>query len=82
MSQGKDEPIFVTAIPVTNTYNEAQAPQAYPTVTVEAAREAICRGCGRPFIRAPGVHEAQAQYFRCDECNSISNVVIGSCVIL
>ena len=87
--QGKDEPIFVTAIAVTDTNppyqsqaSSAQASHAYPTVTVEASREAICRGCGRPFIREPGVHEAQAQYFRCEDCNSLSNVMISSCVIL
>ena len=28
----------------------------------------ICRGCGQNFIRPPGCHDAQAQYFRCKEC--------------
>ena len=28
----------------------------------------ICRGCGQQFVRPVGCHDAQAQYFRCQEC--------------
>ena len=52
------------------------------SVTVESSNQAICRGCGRQFTREPGVHNGQAQYYRCEECNSLTNVFLGSCVIL
>lgn len=76
-------PIMVTAVPVTDQSSPPVHVQSTPyTVTVESSNQAICRGCGRLFTRAPGVHDGQAQYFRCDDCNSISNVFISSCVIL
>jgi len=28
----------------------------------------VCRGCGQQFVRPVGCHDAQAQYFRCQEC--------------
>jgi hypothetical protein len=33
---------------------------------------AICRGCGREYIRPAGCHDGQAQYYRCSDCNQLS----------
>jgi hypothetical protein len=40
----------------------------------------ICRGCGRAFVRPPGVHDGQSQYFRCEECNRTT--IANFCVIM
>jgi hypothetical protein len=31
--------------------------------------EAICRSCGRPFVRPQNCHDASAQFYRCENCN-------------
>mmetsp|Transcript_16145 Transcript_16145/g.24334 ORF Transcript_16145/g.24334 Transcript_16145/m.24334 type:complete len:102 (-) Transcript_16145:115-420(-) len=90
-------PVYVTATPVPNTAqhdnvtqayarpatsNEAEyTPHAYPTAPVEESRVAVCRGCGREFTRATGVHSGQAQYYRCDECNGWGPLILGSCTM-
>jgi glutamine amidotransferase PdxT len=78
----QQKPILVTAIPVTENSYPVQVDSTPYNITVESSNQAICRGCGRQFTRAPGVHSGQAQYFRCEDCNSMSNVFISSCVIL
>jgi hypothetical protein len=79
----QQKPIVVTAVPVTDPSSPPLQVESTPyTVTVESSNQAICRGCGRQFTRAPGVHDGQAQYYRCDECNSLSNVFISSCTLL
>jgi hypothetical protein len=43
----------------------------------------VCRGCRRTYMRNPRYHEGQAQYFRCEACDShrIGDMVKGSCNI-
>lgn len=67
-------PPIATAIPVTVSPIEyqQQSPQATMVQSVppqHAEPAPICRGCGREFVRAPGVHDAQSSYYRCDDCN-------------
>lgn len=33
--------------------------------------EAICRRCSRPFVRPVHAHDAMAQYYQCQSCNTI-----------
>ncbi len=82
MAQQQQTPIIVTAIPVNENNYPVQVQSTPYTVTVESSNQAICRGCGRSFIRAPGVLSSQAQYYRCEECNSLTNVVVSSCIII
>ena len=81
-NQQYNQPIIVTAIPVNDSSHPLQVNSTPYSVTVESSNQAICRGCGRQFTREPGVHNGQAQYYRCEECNSLTNVFLGSCVIL
>lgn len=78
----EQKPIVVTAIPVSESSTPIRVESTPYNVTVESLDQAICRGCGRQFTRAPGVHDGQAQFYRCDECNSLSNVIISSCNLL
>ena len=32
----------------------------------------ICRGCGRQFVRPAGISNADARYFRCEQCNQLT----------
>ena len=93
MQKGNDQqPVMAQAVPVTY----ASAPSA-PTV-VNAQQEGVvhatyvapqndslgvCRRCRREFVRRPGVNDGQAQYYRCDDCEShrLSDMVWGSCSV-
>lgn len=72
----------MTAIPINDNSQPLQVNSTLYNITVEPSNQGICRGCGRQFTREPGVHNGQAQYYRCNECNSMTNVFISSCVIL
>lgn len=68
-SQNTYSTTYVTAVPVTNTAHNSS--QQFPTIVEgfvrpEDDRTGLCRRCGRTFIRAPGVHNAMAQYYNCD----------------
>jgi hypothetical protein len=43
-------------------------PGGYGGVYEGGAELPPCRGCGRHFVRAPGVRPNTAQYYRCPEC--------------
>jgi hypothetical protein len=49
----------------------------------ENERFGICRRCRRQFERPPGVHDGQAQYYRCKECDGVrlQEMIIDSCII-
>jgi len=80
-SNVSNPPPMAEAVPVTMSQYPAPPQQQYSTPTPivvqsvplqhpqNAEPAPICRGCGRAFVRSPGVHEGQAQWFRCDDCN-------------
>lgn len=43
----------------------------------------ICRRCRRNFRRPIGVNDGQAQYYRCQECEShrLEDIIMGSCIL-
>mmetsp|Transcript_2982 Transcript_2982/g.2641 ORF Transcript_2982/g.2641 Transcript_2982/m.2641 type:complete len:110 (-) Transcript_2982:137-466(-) len=84
--QNKNEPVFVTAIPV----SQPPVVQGYASPLVETGvnngleneRYGICRRCRRQFERPRGVNDGQAQYYSCPECAGIKlSDLLFSCVI-
>ncbi len=80
----------VTAVPVEQnpqtispTVAFAQEIPITSTGLYENERFGICRRCRRQFERPPGVHDGQAQYYRCKECDGVrfQEIIIDSCII-
>lgn len=74
------QPTAVVATPVTATI-------AQPPLEVEATAAndiGTCRRCRQQFVRRPGVHDGEAQYYRCEECEKfrLQDIIEGSCTIL
>lgn len=79
--------------PVPSAPVAVQATNAQPHVMVivdnpniqdfvqEDEHTGICRKCRRPFQRPVGVHDGQAQYYRCEDCNKtrLLDIIEGSC---
>jgi hypothetical protein len=58
--------VVATAVPV-EAY-VAQGEHHEPTLD---QNQAVCRGCGRTFTRPPGIHNGDARYYRCADCNQL-----------
>lgn len=55
----------ISASPSGNSIPISAVPLSGPALRNDIG---ICRGCGQQFVRPVGCHDAQAQYFRCQEC--------------
>ena len=87
-------PTVVTAVPVNShpivpTIIESSQVYKAPSPAGGAAHRndtpaiGICRRCRREFVRDPSLHDGQAQYYRCQDCEKerLNDLFMGSCIL-